>query len=57
MLIKLNSAVCGHRKDKAGNVTGVFSHAAGDEVDWHDDKEAVVMIERGLASEVKKTNK
>lgn len=58
MLIKLNSSVCGNRLDKSGRVIANFSHAAGEEVMWHDATEAQRMIDRGLASEVKKpTNK
>lgn len=57
MLIKLESAVCGHRFDKQGRFTGVFSYAAGAEVMWHSAEEAQRMIDKGLASEVKKTNK
>lgn len=56
MTIKLNSSISGHRVDKNGRRMGVFAHAAGAEVEWHDDAEAKRMIESGLATEVKKSN-
>lgn len=54
MTIKMASPICGHKFDKTGRFVGVFAHAVGDEVEWHDDAEAKRMIERGLATEVKK---
>lgn len=57
MTLKLNSALCGHKYDKAGRFVGAFSHAAGAEVEWHDENEARRMVERGIATEVKKSTK
>ncbi len=53
MFVKLSSARCGHKFDKDGRFTGVFSQAAGDEVDMPDD-EARRYLDRGLASEIRK---
>jgi hypothetical protein len=56
MLVKLTSAICGHRFDKEGRFTGVFANAVGDEIEM-DDVHARRCIEAGLANEVKKSNK
>lgn len=56
MLVKLVSPRCGHKFDAQNRFTGVFAQAAGDEVEM-EPAEALRHIERGLATEVKKTNK
>lgn len=57
MTVKLTSSRCGHKFDKDGRFIGVFSQAAGDEVEMPDE-EAKRYLERGLASLVtKKTDK
>lgn len=53
MVVKLTSARVGHKFDKEGRFIGVFSEAAGQEVDMNDD-EAKRYLERGLASPVAK---
>lgn len=53
MLVKLQTARVGHKYDKTGRFIGVFSEAAGQEVEMPDD-EAKRYIERGLASIVNK---
>lgn len=53
MTVKLTSARVGHKFDKAGRFIGVFSEAAGQEVDMPDD-EAERYIEKGLATRVVK---
>jgi hypothetical protein len=53
MLVKLQSDRVGHKYDKDGRFIGVFSEAAGQEVDMPDD-EAKRYVERGLASVVAK---
>lgn len=57
MTVKLTSARVGHKYDKDGRCTGVFSEAAGQEVEMPND-EAQRYLDRGLAVPVqKKTDK
>lgn len=56
MLVKLTSSRVGHKHDKSGRFIGVFSEAAGQEVEMPDD-EARRYIEKGLANPVAKNNR
>jgi hypothetical protein len=53
MLVKLTSSRVGHKFDKEGRFVGVFSEAAGQEVEMAND-EAKRYIEKGLANPVEK---
>lgn len=56
MLVKLSSARVGHNFNDKGQFVGMFAQAAGEEVEMPD-VEAKRYIERGLATEVKKTHR